>query len=134
MENSSSDKCLHGTGESAIVGTWVTDEVKKVIQQGYKVVEMYEAWLFDEISLFDPVTKNGGIFTEYVNTFLRIKQEASDWPEWCKTEENQQMYINNYYEKVDSWLTAEHIKKIPGLRQLAKLILNRYYAFFSYCH
>jgi hypothetical protein len=48
---------------------------------------------------YDPVTKNGGIFTEYVNTFLKIKQEASSWPEWCKTKEDQQMYINNYYEK-----------------------------------
>lgn len=97
------------------------------------MVEMYEVWHFDEISQYDPVTKDGGIVTEYVNTFLKIKQEASDWPKWCKIEEDQQMYINNYYEKEGIWLTAEHIKKNPGLRQLAKLILNRYYAFFLYC-
>ena len=94
---------------------------------------MYEVWHFDEISQYDAVTYNGEIFTEYVNTFLKIKQEASSWPEWCKTKEDQQMYINNYYEKEGTWLTAEHIKKNPGLRQLTKLILNRYYAFFSYC-
>jgi hypothetical protein len=64
-----------------------------------------------DISQYEPVTKNGGIFTEYVNTFLKIKQEASSWPEWCKTKEDQQMYINNYYEKEGTWLTAEHIKK-----------------------
>jgi hypothetical protein len=39
------------------------------------------------------------------------QQEASSWPEWCKTKEDQQMYINNYYEKEGTWLTAEHIKK-----------------------
>jgi hypothetical protein len=85
------------------------------IEQGYKVVEMCEVWHFDEISQYDPVTKNGGIFTEYVNTFLKIKQGASSWLEWCKTKEDQQMYINNYYEKEGTWLTAEHIKKNPRL-------------------
>jgi hypothetical protein len=32
-----SDKYLDDTGERAIVGTWVTYEVKKAIEQGYKV-------------------------------------------------------------------------------------------------
>jgi hypothetical protein len=42
MKNSSSDACLHYTGERAVVGTWVTDEGKYAIEQGYKVVEMCE--------------------------------------------------------------------------------------------
>jgi len=60
-----------------------------------------------------------------VNTFLKIKQEASDWPKWCKTEDDRKKYINDYYDREGIWLDAENIMSNPGLRQLAKLMLNR---------
>jgi hypothetical protein len=43
-------------------------------------------WHFDETEQYDPKTKTGGLFTDYVNTFLKMKQEASGWPEWCQSE------------------------------------------------
>jgi hypothetical protein len=44
----------------------------------------FEVWHFDETEQYDPKTKTGGLFTDYVNTFLKMKQEASGWPEWCQ--------------------------------------------------
>ena len=32
----------------------------------------------DQVSQYDPKSKTGGLFTEYVNTFLKIKQELVD--------------------------------------------------------
>ncbi|VDH97141.1 Hypothetical predicted protein [Mytilus galloprovincialis] len=89
------------------------------------VTKAYEVWHFDEVSQYNPDTKEGGIFTEYVNTFLKIKQEASGWPEWCLTDQDKHTYIKNYFEKEGIWLEEKNIKENPGLRKTAKLILNR---------
>lgn len=54
------------------------------------MLKIYEVWHFNQMSLYDQDSKSGGIVTEYVNIFLRIKHEASGWPEWCKTEDDKQ--------------------------------------------
>jgi len=54
-----------------------------------------------------------------------MKQEASGWPKWCKTEMDKNKYINDYYEHEGILLDRNSIRKNPGLRRLAKLILNR---------
>ncbi|XP_052761746.1 uncharacterized protein LOC128204370 [Mya arenaria] len=120
------EKCLHSDTEKAFVGTWVTDEVKEAVAQGYTIEHIYEVWHFDEVSQYDPETKQGGLFTEYVNTFLKIKQEASGWPDWCVNEETKQRYIKEYYEKGGILLEYCKIVKNPGLRSLAKLMLNSF--------
>ncbi|XP_071153592.1 uncharacterized protein [Mytilus edulis] len=131
MKNNFTDECKHTDEERAIVGTWVTDEIKKAVSKGYLITELYEVWHFDEVSQYNPDTKEGGIFTEYVNTFLKIKQEASGWPEWCLTDQDKHTYIKNYFEKEGIWLEEKNIKENPGLRQLAKLILNSFWGKFG---
>ena len=64
------------------------------------------------------------LFKEYVNTFLKIKQEASGYPKDCVTDEQKQTYIEEYYEHEGIRLDPENIKYNPGLRSLAKLMLN----------
>jgi hypothetical protein len=34
-----------------------------------------------------------------MNTFLKMKQEASGWPEWCQSENDRWRYIRDYHEK-----------------------------------
>jgi hypothetical protein len=63
-------KCLHTNEDRAFLGTWVTDEVKKAIDKGYILDSIYEVWHFENISQYYHITKEGGLFTEYVNTFL----------------------------------------------------------------
>ena len=72
--------CSHSPEERAIHGTWTTDEVKKAVSLGYEITHIYEIWHFNEVEQYDPTTKTGGLFTDYINTFLKIKQEASGWP------------------------------------------------------
>ncbi len=96
------------------MGTWLTDEVKKAVEKGYKVLRIYEIWHFDKISKYDPVSKAGGLFTEYVNTFLKLKQEASGWSDWVKTEADRMKYIELYYQKEGIRLDYENIENNHG--------------------
>ncbi|VDI21496.1 Hypothetical predicted protein [Mytilus galloprovincialis] len=114
----------HGNKELSFTGTWVTDELKVAVNKEYILSTIYEVWHFDEVAQYDPISKTGGIFTEYINTFLKMKQDASGWPSWCITMEQRQHYIQDCYEKEGILLDYNKIEKNPGLRALAKLMLN----------
>ena len=116
----------HSDEQLAITGTWVTDEVKRAIEKGYQLLQIYEVWHFQEVAQYDPITKSEGMFTDYINKFLKIKQEASGLPKWFKTDDDKRKYIQDYYDREGIWLNANNIKKNPGLRQIAKLMLNSF--------
>ena len=86
---------------------------------------------FDETEQYDPKTKTGGLCIDYVNTFLKMKQEVSGWPEWCQSENDKLRYIRDYQEKDGILLDYNNIKKNPGLRALAKLMLNSFWGKFG---
>jgi hypothetical protein len=91
----------------------VTLEIEEAIKHGYKILEIY-----------DPITKTGGLFSEYINTFLKIKQEASGYSDWVKTEADKDKYINEYFEKKGIFLDKSNIKYNEALRTLIKLLLT----------
>ena len=64
--------CTHTDSERQLVGTWCTPELLKAIEKGYTVVCVHEVWHF--------LTTYRGLFKDYVNTWLKIKEEASGWP------------------------------------------------------
>jgi hypothetical protein len=65
--------CTHTDEERCIVGTWVVDEVRKAIWMGYILMNVFEFREY-EITCFDRGTNSGGLFAEYVNMFLNLKQ------------------------------------------------------------
>jgi hypothetical protein len=91
----------------------VTLEIEEAIKHGYKILEIY-----------DPITKTGGLFSEYIKTFLKIKQEASGYPDWVKTEADKDKYINEYFEKKGIFLYKSNIKYNEAFRTLMKLLLT----------
>ena len=117
--------------ERVITGTWTILEVQKALEKGYEIQKIYEIYHFPETTQYNPETKEGGLFTGYVNKFLKIKQESSGWPDWCTTEEEKQSYIHQYYEKEGIKLDYNSIEKNPGLRSLAKLCLNSFWGKFG---
>ena len=125
-ENQQQKPCQHNDEERSLTGTWVTDELKKALEKGYVVQRIY-----DETEQYDPKTKTGGLFTDYVNTFLKMKQEASGWPEWCQSENDKWRYIRDYHVKEGILLYYNNIKNNPGLRALAKLMLNSFWGKFG---
>lgn len=88
-------------------------------------MKIYEVYHWDQSTQYNPVEKNGGLFSTYVDTFLKFKQEASGWPEWCETDTEKEKYVSDYFEKEGIQLDPDRIMKNPGLRALAKLCLNR---------
>ncbi|KAK3733444.1 hypothetical protein QZH41_018627 [Actinostola sp. cb2023] len=88
-------RCCHNAEERALVGTWTTPELKKAVALGYVVLDVYEVWHYPETSLV--------LFGKYVNTYLRLKQEASGWPAWCQTEEDKQRTPT--YPSQNTWTT-----------------------------
>ena len=102
--------------ERAILSTWCHMELMKAIEKGYKILKIHEVWHFPE--------HTDELFKDYVNMFLKMKQEASGYPKECVTDEQKQRYIDEYYENEGIRLDPNNIKYNPGMRSLAKLMLN----------
>ena len=49
------------------------------MQKGYKLVEVHEIYEY-QVTQYNPQTGDGGLFTQYINTFLKLKAEASGYP------------------------------------------------------
>jgi hypothetical protein len=111
--------CDHSNNQRAIQGTWCHIELKKALEKGYQILRLHEVWHFPETS--------SELFKEYIDTFLKIKQEASGYPNECFTEEQRQHYVNEYFEKSGIRLDPHKIERNPGLRALAKLMLNSFW-------
>ena len=117
--------CKHSGEQRAITGTSVTDEVSKYIETGYPILQIYK------VAQYDSITKSGVMFTDYINKFQKIKQEASGWPKWCKTDDDKRKYMQDYYDGEGTWLNTNNIEKNLGLRHLAKLMLNSIWGKFG---
>jgi len=87
-------ECAHNTvAERALTGTWVIGEVKMAVQKGYEINEVYEY----AVTQYDPQTGDGGLFVEYIDTFLKLKMEASGYPSRVRTPEYEDRYIANFF-------------------------------------
>jgi hypothetical protein len=86
--------CTH-CDERCIVGTWVLDELRKAVQMGYDLVEVFVFWEYG-VSCLDKDTSSGGLFAGYVNMFLKRKQESFGYPAWVRTEDDKDRYIEEY--------------------------------------
>jgi hypothetical protein len=116
------ENCTHSAEERSFLGTFVVDELRLAVAKGYTILEIFEAWEY-EIQI--------GVFSQYVNCFLKQKQEASGFPSWCDTEERKQEYIRLYMEKEGVELDYLQINKNPGRRSSAKLCLNSFWGKFG---
>ena len=83
--------CDHKDDERKIVGTWTSMEVQKAVKKGYKIKKIIEV-------LHYPI-KSTDIFKKYIQTFLKIKTESSDWPADCDTEDKRTDFIREFKEK-----------------------------------
>ncbi|KAG8235576.1 hypothetical protein J437_LFUL013126 [Ladona fulva] len=123
-------ECRHTEGERAITGTWVSDEVKVAVREGYRVTRIHEVWQY-ATSVYNSITGEGGLFSSYINCFLKIKQEASGYPSWCNNPESRKNYIKSFFDRERISLDEGAIKHNPGMRQLAKLMLNSFWGRFG---
>ena len=116
--------CAHSDDQRVLIGTWCTPELKKAVELGYEIQYIHEVWHFPQVQ--------EGLFKDYVDTWLKIKQEASGWPDWVGDDETKpQQYIRDYYQNEGIQLQYEKIEYNPGLRALAKMMLNSMWSKFG---
>ena len=65
--------------ECSLIHMWTTPEVELAINHGYRVVDIYEVLPWERSEMIDMKSKKGGIFNNYIYTFLTIKAEASGY-------------------------------------------------------
>ena len=120
-----SDVCNHTPEERMLRGTWCTPEIEKAVEKGYRVVRIHEVWHFP------PHQQQEGLFRDYVNTWLKLKQQSTGWPRWCDTEAKKQQYLTQYKEREGIDLDYASIQKNAGQRQVAKLMMNSFWGKFG---
>ena len=74
--------CPHSDADRTLRGTWCTPELVKAVEKGYTLIKIHEVWHFP------PEQRQTGLFADYVNTWLKLKQESAGWPSWCSRLKN----------------------------------------------
>ncbi|XP_070171144.1 uncharacterized protein, partial [Polyergus mexicanus] len=124
--------CTHDSiNEREFEGTWVSCELRKAVEKGYLVTAVSEIWQY-KVSQFDRASRQGGLFAEYINSFLQLKQEASGWPGECGDDDDaKERYLREYEKTEGIVLDKCNVALNPGLRSVAKLCLNSFWGKFG---
>ena len=117
--------CEHSEEDRMFVGTWCTPELLQAQEEGYEIRRIHEVWHFP------PNQRKRGLFKDYVNTWLRLKQESSGYPSWAQTPAQKAEFVRLYQEKEGIALDPEQIIKNPGRKATSKLSLNSYWGKFG---
>ncbi|KAK3090742.1 hypothetical protein FSP39_014241 [Pinctada imbricata] len=107
-------RCRHHENERALTGTWVIEEVKMALEMGYVLDCVHEVWNFPETSRT--------LFKDYIDTFLKIKQEASGYPPGCDSLKQKIDFVQEVFRR--EGIRLEDVEKNPVLRTIAKMFLN----------
>ena len=94
--NSSQEPCRCPDTERDLVGTWTSIDLRDALSVGYTIVKVFEIYHFEETAKFDKTQATPGLFSDYVNLFLKGKQEASGWPSDDMTDAEKTEYIDQY--------------------------------------
>lgn len=121
------NECFHNDNERELTGTWVTLEVQTAIKHGYRISQIYEVWHYEERSAYDSVNKKSGLFSDYVDMFLKYKEEASGFPDGIITEQEKDNYIEKFFEQEGITLDKDKIEYNAGIRSVMKLLLNSFW-------
>ena len=111
------NSCHHSDDDRCLTGTFVSVELQKALEKGYKIIEIYELLHYDRII--------DDLFKEYINVWYKIKAEASGYPANCQTPEEKAKYLTDF-ERIEG-LKLDNVEPNPGLRTTAKLMLNSFW-------
>ena len=51
------------------------------------------------VTRYDPKTGEGGLFADYIDTFLKLKTEGSGYPSWVLTADDEVRYVDLFYRE-----------------------------------
>jgi len=73
------------------------DEVTLSAERGYRILEIKNVYDY-QVTQYDPKTGEGGLFVDYINTFLKLKAEASGYSGWVHSPEDEDRYVGSYWQ------------------------------------
>ncbi|KAG1661834.1 Death-associated inhibitor of apoptosis 2 [Nymphon striatum] len=111
----------------SFTGTWTTVEIEKALELNYKIVKIYEVWHYDETLTYSDTTP--GLFSDYINCFLKYKEESSGYPDSCNTDQEKESYRQQYFQR--EGVVLENMVRNPGLRSVSKVFLNSLWGKFG---
>lgn len=116
--------CDHTWEQRKMSGTWTTAELLLAMSKGYVVDEIFLIHHYPD--------SDENMFTAYINSWLKYKQQASGWPRDADTEEKKMEYIDKYKQAEGIDLDYGSIDKNEGVRLIAKLMLNSFWGMYSF--
>ena len=118
-EQQAKDFCSHMDEERTITGTWFSEELKLAEKKGYKIKQIHEVYHFE--------TQSSELFSKFINKLYKIKLLASGKPENISFDDF--LLEMKTHEGLD--LFDDEFEKNPGLRYIAKILLNSFWGRFA---
>ena len=97
-------------------------ELQKAVSMGYVVTKVHKVLHWNE--------RGNTLFREYVQCFLKLKQEASGWDGKCVsghqvvTDADKEQWVLEYEAADGVKVDITNVKHNPGMRAISKLCLN----------
>ena len=80
------------------------------VSKGYIILEIHEVHEY-AVTQYDAATGEGGQFVEYIDTFLKLKAEASGYPSWVRTPADEDRYIEEFRQSEGILLDKNSIRQ-----------------------
>ena len=98
-------------------------ELLKALELGYVIKHVHVVYYWPETIK--------GLFKDYIDKFLQVKQCAGGWPRDDMTSMEEKEYITEYQKNEGIKLDPNQIEKNPGMYKVAKLYLNSLWGKFA---
>ena len=122
-KNQKKTKCTHPNHMRCINGMWTSIEIQEALKAGYTIDKLYEVYHYDK--------QSSELFKEYIRKWIKMKQENSGWPKYCMNNDEEKMkYLSSWF-RLGVILDASQIRENPGMRTIAKLMLNTLWGKFG---
>ena len=89
----------------------------------YEILEICDVYDY-QITHYIRETDEGRIFVDYINIFVKVKSEASGYPSWIRSPEDEERNIRSFRESERIELDKASIKYNAAKQGLVKLCLN----------
>ena len=110
------EPCEHSVEDRTLHGTWVSEELKLAVREGYQMIKIHAVHHFKR--------KSNKLFSNYIKTFFKVKLLASQRPE-NETPEELEKFIQETSEREGICIECgEEFEFNPGLRSIGKLCCN----------
>ena len=79
------------------------------VSKCYRILEIQEVYEY-AVTQYVEATGEGGLFVEDIDTFLKLKAEASGYPSWVRTSTDEERYIEEFRQSEGILLDKESIR------------------------